>query len=759
MTRHLGLKLLRDLRRHWPQFLAVLLMSLLSVLIYTGLEGAWNGLRTRLDQYASGTSLADVWVQTTGSSASDIEELAATGHLAAEGARTVQATDLAGGFLEVEVLDGASGSLSTAASTAGAEISASGDGIWLGEPYARALRYQVGDQIDLRVGGSAVTLAVLGTYFSPEKLYYTGSPSLVAPEPALYGYAAAPTRSLFVSDRDLPSNLIRMRTSDVADAERTAIEVLGDDVVRVTNRSSNLAVSTAFDRVDQIRNLSVLFSSIFVLLATLAMYTSTRRLVDMQVKEIATLKALGMSRRTIGVHFALYGLLAGGVGGVAGLVIAPVMSTYVLGTQKAMISMPSWGIAYTPVPLLMLALVVAVCTGGAYLAARPALRRVPAEQLRPGVARGRRIALERIGPLWRRLSYGSRWAWRDSGTNPVRLLMGVVAVAGSIMLLFAGFGMADSMQGQVVSAFEDESTYGARVSLAPGSDPAGLAAEVGEQAQQIVETIVRTDPGDGFDRVLTVLGAGDFVHLSRADGSAADRELVSVTEATARRLGLDVGDSIAVVLPAGGGALALPVEQVVAGSAPQGIYLSRDRWERLGQEFHASTILVGGSADIEALRASPLVTSVITRDQQRDNAEEMVRGLEGIFVLIRVFAILLTVIVLYSLGSLAFTERVRDYATLKVLGLSTGALRRLAARENIGATVIGVVAGVPAGHLFLSAYVATFSTARLEYTPQISAVSVALACSLAVVFSLATTFLLGRRVRGIDCASALKGVE
>lgn len=757
MTRHLNRKLLRDVRHYWPQFVAVLLMSLLSVLIYTGLEGAWNGLRTQLSSYAEDTTLADVWVQTTGSTPAEVDALTQTPQIeAAEGVALMSATDTDGGFLEVELLTSRGATLSTPTVVDGAEMSTAQPGVWLGEPYASAHDYEVGDVLTLTVAGRPVELEVLGIYFSPEKLYFTGSPSLVAPHPTLYGYASAPATALGL-DETAPATLVRVRADDPAAAQTAAIDALGDAVVRATDRASNLAVSTAFDRVDQIRNLSVLFSSIFVLLAILAMYTSTRRLVDMQDREIATLKALGIPRRTIALHFSMYGLVAGGVGGLLGIAIAPAMSTFVLGTQQTMLSMPSWGIAYTPIPLAVLALVVAVCVGGAYLAARPAMRAIPAEQLRPGVARGRRIALERVAPLWRRTGYGSRWAWRDSGTNKTRFVMGVVAVGGSIMLLFAGFGMPDSMQGQVVSAFQEENTYTARVALSGAG--ALDDAEVGDRPQEVQELVVRTDPADGFDRVLTVLGPGGHVHLMTVDGHEADPARISVTSATAERLGLGVGDVVAVTLPAGGGSRELAVEQLVTGSAPQGLYVSRERWEEIGEQFRATTVLVDGSADLDALRSSPAVTSVMTLQEQYDNADEMVTDLGGIFMLIRVFAILLTVIVLYSLGSLAFTERVRDYATLKVLGLSTGDLRRLAARENVVATLLGIVIGIPAGHLFLRAYVGTFSTPRLEYTSQISTVSIVLACAIAVAFSLATTFLLGRRLRAIDCASALKGVE
>jgi putative ABC transport system permease protein len=759
VSRYLVGKLLRDLRGHWAQFVAVFLMALLSVLIYSGLEGAWYGLSRHLDEYTETTALADMWVQTTGTDAATVRTLEAAGGVDVEAVRTVTARvpgdDDA--TLEVELLPDAPPDLSTPVLEEGRPLAAGAEeGIWLGLPYAQAHGHEPGDTIDVELAGRTTPLVVLGTYSSPEKLYFTGSPSLVAPEPERYGYALV--RSVGVDRAAARSaNVLRIATDDVGGTTQAVGEVLGDQVVRITDQSSNASVSTAFDRVEQIRNLSLLFSFIFVLLAVLAMYSCTRRLVDMQARTIATFKALGLSSASIGLHYAMYGLVAGGAGAVIGLAASPLMSNYVLGTQQAMISMPAWGIAYTGTPALVCVLVIGICTLGAYLAARPSLRGVPAEQLRPGIARGRRVLLERVPGFWGRIRFGGRWAWRDSATNPARFGMGVLAVAGSIMLLFAGFGMPDSMSAQVRTAFEEENTYVARAGLLDGGGVLGVDA--GAAPQRLQEAVVRTVPSDGFDRVLTVVGDGSYVHVLDTQGRPADLDLVSVTQATSQRWGVAVGDTVTVALPADGPEISIQIEQVVRGSAPQGIYLSESRWAELGQSFVPTTLLVDGTADLGALAARDDVVDVLTLDQQHANATAMVEDLAGIFTLIRVFAIVLAVVVLYSLGALAFTERRRDYATLRVLGFEVGELRRLAALENVAATALGVVVGVPAGYAFLAAYVGTFSTPRLEYTAQIGAWSIAAACGIAVLFSMLTTFLLGRRVRTIDAVSALKGVE
>ncbi|WP_431836584.1 FtsX-like permease family protein [Cellulomonas sp. Y8] len=762
MTGHLLRKLLRDVLRFWSQFVAVFLMAMLSVLIYTGLEGAWNGLDTQLDRYAAETRLADVWVALDGQEDVVAERVSALtgvhGVEAAEFFSTSVAVEDGLATLEVEVLSDDRRRLSRPTVVEGPTPTPDARGIWIAQPFAEAHGLRVGDLLEVGLGGGR-SLPVEGVYFSSEKLYHTGTASLVAPAPGRFSYAILPAAELAAAEPPARTSTVLRVNADVTDAlQADIVAAAGDALVRITDRETNDAVSTAYDRVDQIRNLSTLFSFVFVLLAVLAMYTSTRRLVEMQSREVATLKSLGYSGRTIGTHFSLYGLVAGGAGGVVGLLAAPAISTYVLSTQQAMLSMPAWSIGYTLIPVGVLLVVVLVCVAGAYLAARPALRGVPADQLRPGVARGRRVFVERFERVWERTRPGSRWAWRDSGANPARLLMGVTGVAGSLMLLFAGFGMADSMNGQVRSAFVEENSYAARLALAPTA-PLNELARLAPSSQLVQELVVRTWPSDGFDRVVTVLDAGDFVHVRTVDGQPVDLDHVTVTHATAERIGVTVGDTVEVALPAGGGLLDLRIGQIIEGSAPQGFTMSRTTWESLGRDFAPTTMLVGDEAALDELGAHEAVLSALTLDEQRANASAMVDDLGGIFMLIRVFAILLAVIVLYSLGSLAFTERVRDYATLKVLGFTTRDLRSLAARENLIATALGVIAGIPAGFWFLSLYVGTFSTPRLEYTAQITAASIGIATLIAVLFSSLTTVLLGRRIRRVDMVGALKGIE
>ena len=743
-------KLARDLRRNWQQFFAVFLMALLSSLCYVGLEGAWHGLEVSLDRSSSKADLADGWVHARTMTSAQVEQLQTLqGVKQAEAATQIWVSDISAEQTYVRLEVGAPGELSRPEVVEGESFEAAATGIWLDREYARAHDIEVGDQFAFTSSGGDHEEAVLGLVVSPEEVYFTGTPALGAPEPEHYGYGYA---SSGVFDQPVAANLVRF-TGDTDAVIEAAPSVLGADYLIVQTSSTRTSVATAVDRVGQVRNLSYLFSGLFILLALLAMFTAIRRLVAMQRQEIAVMQALGFARRSIRGHYLAFGLATGGAGALVGALVAPGISLFVLDSQKAMFALSEWTIAYTPLSAAVVLLIAAACSGSAWFALRRPLRLRPAEGLRQAVGRARRVAVERVGGIWRSLNYGARWALRDSMLNRVRFLMGIVAAVGCMMLLFAGFGVSDSMYNQVNQMFAVERTHDQRVALAPGASTAELP--VGTQLMQ--ETVARLDGSVG-DHFIYVVDPGESLRLT-VDGKSVPRgDGIYVSAALAERLGLAVGAQVELALPAQQSRLEGTVVALIDTSSPQGFYVTSDFWEQQDIAFQPSIALTPAGVSLGADQYDQ-ASQVLDRALQVDNGNRLVAGLESIFMLIRVFAIILAVVVLYSLGSLAFTERTRDYATLAVLGFSRRDLRRLVGTENGIMTVVGLLLGIPAGYWFLTVYVTMFDTPDVVYYPHITWVSVACAVGITALSALSTTIFLRRRVRSVNMVEALKGVE
>lgn len=759
----LNQKLKRDIFRNWTQFFSVFLMALLSVLVYVGLEGVWYGMETSVSNYVEEANLADAWLHAVEFTESDIEYISNIDSVEDISVKTriqVSASQPdVNTYILLETLGTSAISMPTI--IRGESISSEGEGIWLNLEYAEVHNLSVGNYVAIAFGGQETELKILGIIQSPTRMYFTGTTDFVAPNAQLYGYGMITERVLKeqLNYNRMP-NFMEL-SGDGRELRERAVEILENRYISYFNRETLFEVSNALDRSSTLQRLSLLFSFIFITLSILTMYTTIKRLIDTQIQDVATLKALGYSNRMIGIHYTLYGLIVGGIGAILGALLAPLISRVVLSTQQEMFSVPNWGIAYTWSSLLVIVMVVSICSLSAFIASRNSRKGLPAVFLRGNnMKSGKAIFLEKASFLWGKLTFGSRWAWRDGLGNPVRILMGIIGVIGSMMLLMAGLGMPDSMNGQIDDSFGRDFTYTAQLTVNPlntDEENAELYQELG--GQWIQRLTARTMPDDGVDRVLTIFDDGNYIQARTLDDMPVQSEGAYLTEGFAKALNLDVGDYIRVQASLDVNEYEFEVMGFLPISTPQGIYIHVEAWENEGGDFHPQRMFIGDNTNIEQLRSDVRIEEVISMKDQRSNAEEMVENIGNIFRLIIATATLLVVVILYNLGALSFTERTRDYATLRVLGFRRKEIRKLAMRENVMTTLLGWILGIPAGYLFLEQYVATFSTYQIVYYPQLKTTSLVVASVIAVGCSLLTTLLLGRRIKRVDMVEAIKGIE
>ena len=763
----------RGLLSSWAQFIAVFCMATLSVLAYAGLEGGWRGMQVSLQDYAESSSMADMWIQATSVSEAQLDEAMSLPGVDAVEKRVIRSAEVVSNRGDMSWLsltstaDIDSWQVSIPSVIDGEPVTDVGQGIWVSPRYFDANDLAEADQLVLTVpvpgGRRELKVPVRGTVQSPDQLYDVKESLFLVPEPGIFSYGfitPATAQELWgTSWQWAASNSVLVRGDDSSDTVDKLWECFDEQGLRVTTRQTDSHISAAYDRVTVIRNVSMLFSVLFLLVGVLAMYSSTRRLVDSELKTIATLQSMGYGRSELRLHFSMFGMLAGVAGAIVGLALAPLLSRVVLRSQSTQFDLPDWRVAYTWAPLLVATLVVVACVAGGYLASGSALTRSPALLMRPGLVRASRAAtrLRRLGGGQR---YGIRWAIRDTASNLARFSMGIIGVAGCLMLLFTGFGLPDTMQNRAESSFSAESMdYDFRADVVSVPQMATPIEGLGSKSQAIMQMPVMTGPSDGYDRVITVLDENDRFHLRTRDGEVVAGDGLWVTSDTAERLSLDTGSLVTLRLPRGLGDLDLAISGVVSAEMPQGFFMSRQGWESLGMTFSPTSILVGSDADAARLLDDPRVLDVVSRADQQSNALNIRGSLGGIFNLMRVMAIVLCIIVLYSLGSLTFDERRRQYATLSVLGMSPGELRRLSSVEVVTSALIGVVLGVPGGVWFLDLYVAQVASPRLQYLPYITGVSAALAVVIAVSSALVTTIALGSQIAGINMVDALKEAE
>lgn len=755
--KYLNLKLRRDIRRHWQQFFSVFLMSLLSVLIFVGLQGAWHGLEKSLDTFISDSHLPTVWLQADAISNNQLKDIKALPCVDRVDAKTklLAKVDLKSDsekYLTLESFDESAKKVITV--DKGKNFDNDSEGIWLDSNFAKENQLTLGDDVSLVIANQTVHFPIKGLVESADKIYFTGSLEYLAPNSKNYAYG-------YVSENFL-AKVTKGRTTYNAldiyakkdDIRHDIEEILGEHLLSYDNQKTLTEVSEATGRVGQIRNLSYLFSFIFILLAILAMFTTIRCLIESQTKEIAVIKALGYSNGQITWHYISFGLLVGSFGALAGAAVSPLMSLFVLETQKTMFTLPDWQIAYSWSSLVVILLVIFICTLSAYLASRQVIKGLPAVFLRGKTKKVHHVFLEKLPLLWNRISDESKWAIRDAFINRVRVLMGIVGVAGSMMLLIAGVGMPISMNYLVDKAYNTDFSYTKRLTVANYNQAAKTYQGQGVQINQ-----AHFSKDDGYNRLLIIVSDGDFVNARTADNKAIEEGGIYVTNRFAELAGIKKGETLKVTPYQDGKSYSFEVKGIVTSETNQGAYVRAETFEAAGGKFTPKTLLVDKTVSKADIKNDQNILSVINKSAQEKNAYDFVNSLMSVFLMIIGFALLLVIVVLYNLGSLNFVERMRDYATLQVLGFSKKNLQLITMIENLMTTSIGWILGIPMGIWFLRCYVATFSTIRIEYTAYITWQVLLIASVLVWVTSAVTTLIISHKIKTINMVEALKGVE
>lgn len=750
-------KMLRSVRQFKLQFASVLLLAMLSVVIFSGLEGVYNGIETQFNSYSEETSLADEWVLASYFTPQDITAIEGIKGVdeVSQKLRITASADGGNDYLSLDTVG--SGSISAMKLTGGSAYDAAlTKSVWLDPQYAEENGIKAGQTIDISYGGRTVSVTVAGFGMSAERAHYVGTSDNYIPQHSSYGYG-------FMSN-DLPEklgvkmdcNLLEIKSSG-SEIKDSVNELLGERFIAYYDRDTLFDVTFVTNISRNLRRISLLFSALFILLSVLSMRTTIKRLIDAQSSDITTLKSLGYSSGRLTLYYSLYGLFVTLIGTALGYAGSFAFSSFVLRSQKAMISLPSWEIKHTPWSLAVILLIVALSVAASVLAARKSLRGLPAQSAQQKTTQGRTSAVEHVGFVRKRTGFGMRWTLRDASSHKSRILLGIISVCGSFMLLIVGSGTPDSIGSMIGRTYSEEFLYEYKLALNTACAPeqtAELCAHLDGQMTQTVQGKV-THGGEVAFKPVTVFTDGKMLGLKTTEGKALDRDGAYITEGMADSLDIKEGDTIGLFPSMSAQEYEFRIAGIVPSSMPQSIYINEKSWTGAGAQFRPTHMLCG-EIDADALQGDARIVQISSSEQFKDNLTQFQSKFTGVFTLMKVVAFALVVIVLYNLSTLSFLERTKQYNTFRVLGFHFGEIRKLASFENIIILLFGTLFGIPFGYKFLEVYCATFSNDTMKFYPILKGLNLVITCMIVFICTAITTLLLSRRIKKIDMVQALK---
>ncbi len=572
--------------------------------------------------------------------------------------------------------------------------------------------------------------------------------------------------------------------SQLRDARRTVSE-LEDGEWYLLSRQANAGFVSYQQDAERMGNLAAVFPLLFFLVAALVCLTTMTRMVEEQRSQIGCLAALGYSKADIARKYVGYGLLASLTGSLTGLAAGcTLIPTVIITAWRILYNIP--GLVFSPQPVTYLAAVAAAvaCNTLAVLAAAMnALRSTPAALMRPRSPKaGKRVFLERIRPLWRRLSFTQKVTVRNLFRYKKRFWMTVIGIAGCTALIVTGFGLRDSILDIMTIQYDELYSYNAQAALVShcGSDELEEVLDHldGEALVSRYLPCYQTSVEmDGADRTvegyMIVVESGEdldgFITLRTRQGHEAvelSSEGVVLTEKAAELMDVGIGDTI--TLTSGDDRAEAAITAIAENYIYHYAYLTDSCYETLfGKTAEDNTILMAYAEDTPEVSdqvSSGLIgldgiSSVSRIESTRETLTSSMESVDYAVVLIIVCAAALAFVVLFNLTNINITERMRELATLKVLGFTDREMGAYVYRENVVLTIFGVLLGLVLGTFLHHWLVLTVEIEMAMFGRSAKPMSYLYAVGLTVLFSLLVNLLANRKLRAIDMVESLKSVE
>ena len=339
--------------------------------------------------------------------------------------------------------------------------------------------------------------------------------------------------------------------------------------------------------------------------------------------------------------------------------------------------------------------------------------------------------------------------------------MAVVGVMGCSALLLFGLGLRDTVNGVSKWMYEDLNVYISKVNLNEHIEKQELAdLHKTYTGQLIQESQVQIRYGDKKESgALTVLDEGNEINFEnvKKEKIYLPDEGIGISFKIAEILEVDMGDTIEWRIYGEKDWQKSTIIAIYRTPMGQGIAISKSAYEKMGKTF-SPTSLLSSNKSINNNEKLNGVSSIQEKSQLIESFEGMLESMKMIIVILIAAAFILGSVVLYNLGALSFTERIRELATLKVLGFFSKQIRSLLLMQNVWLTVIGIIVGLPLGYVLLKFLLSTMSEST-DMIAEVSVVSIAVSIVATFLLSVAVNLLLSRKIKSIDMVSSLKSVE
>ncbi|WP_158438258.1 ABC transporter permease [Natranaerobius thermophilus] len=664
---------------------------------------------------------------------------------------------------------------------------------WIDNQFYDANQLQLGDTLEVIAEGRVQELTIQGKGMSPEFTYPLRTETELFPNPEQFGIAFLPYEdmsTLFPDQENRVNNLVftinpKFKFSEVENLLEPELDQYGlQTIYSRENQTSHLILS---EEVAMLERVSRALPLTFLSIAGIILFIMLKRLIEQQRGQIGILKAFGYTDREIVIHYLSYSILIGAVGGLAGSIIGMFLATPLTELLLEFFNVPRFYEGFSMYYLILgLALSLSVFVVAGYLGCRPAMDLKPAEAMKPPAPpSGKKVILEKIDLIWKMFTIQGKMAIRNIFRNRGRSIFLFVGITLSCAVVALTWSLNELIDLLIFYQHEEVETYDARVNL---SNPVEI--DVGRRELESNSVVEHVEPlneipitlshlGNSEDiALLGITGTSDMYTILDSDENQIDLEKtqgIILSERLAEKLNVTQGDSLEFESPyLRNGDNSRPVE--VDKTVPQ--YLGMNAYMEVGNlaglldqgnittsymvnlnDKNGETLLENLSLLKERYRESDVVSGIDGRHERIEQSEELMETFGSLIYIYVLFGVILCFAIIYSSSFIILSERSRELASMRVLGMTSREVFTVITFEQWFISIFAIITAVPLAQLMQWGMARNFSTDFYVLPGEMSTTAL-IAGVIITVFSIWTAqrFAL-RKVRNLSLVDVLKSRE
>lgn len=582
-------------------------------------------------------------------------------------------------------------------------------------------------------------------------------------------------------------------TEKITDAEAKLIDAREkvNDIEKakwyILDRYDNSGFNSYSQDTDNVKKLGEVFPIVFFIIATLISLTSMSRMVEEQRIQIGTLKALGYNNLQIMTKYIIYSLSAsiigGGLGAIFGLKFFPMV---IISMYQMLYNITDIVIEFNLYYTFLGIGIMSICIVGATIyTAMKELNSTPAEMMRPKAPKsGKRVLLEKIPFIWNKLNFTKKVTIRNMFRYKKRFLMTVIGIMGCTALIVTGFGLKDSISNIMDYQYVDIYNYDMMISLKntlTNEEITSLVNELEskekiEKCTQINMSAEQIKKGD-IEKDVQVLVSNNLDDLDKViklkdaksgEKLVLDDDTVIITDKLAQLLNINIGDEVN-LSDSENNEYKVKIGGITEHYISHFVYMTSGLYEKIfDKEFNTNVLLTKYSSnltdDIEnnfskEILSNPKIASVTLTSYLRGIMDDTLSAMNYVVYVLIISAGLLAFIVLYNLSNINISERIRELATIKVLGFYDKEVYDYITREVVLLTIIGILFGLIFGFFLNSFILGTCEIEMLRFKRIVTTQSYLLSAIITIIFTCIVNFITFFSLKKVDMIESLKSVE